>query len=132
MIFKTFDTIDPDKDMELLRTRGQHMRAKSLPPPMHIRVDHGPADGGGSGGEGEGGMESSLDRKPSHLRSKRGSVSPEPYVRGYVCSPCTHEHYHGALDFLADPIDLCTVYCFSCRAPILLAPRHFTRPTPPT
>ena len=76
LIFKKYDTIDPTEDADLLKTRALHMRAKSLPPPMHVRVEP-PASG--EGGE-EANAESSLDRKPSYLRGKRGSVSPEPYV----------------------------------------------------
>lgn len=90
IMFKKFDTIDPDEDLELLSGRNKHTRAKSLPPPMYIHVEPPPAERGEQ--DEEVNVESSLDRRPSYLRNKRGSVSPDPYVRQYMHILCMYLH----------------------------------------
>ena len=69
LIFKAYDTIDPEKDAMLQRP--QHVRAKSLPPPVQLQVEQLAVV-----------EETSLDRRPSHLRKHQDRpVSPDLSVR---------------------------------------------------
>lgn len=79
VMFKKFDTIDPDQDVDLIKDRAKHTRAKSLPPPMYICVEPPPEE------EEEEIAESCLDRRPSHLRNQLGS---DPYVRNKIDVKC--------------------------------------------
>ena len=109
MIFDTHQTIDPNKDVDLLTVQHKisHTRAKSLPPSMVVEVvrdDESPPpplppriqDESGEGVDGDGpqgevksgrdepgkGVESSLDRSPSHMRKflKKPAVDAVSWV----------------------------------------------------
>lgn len=83
LIFKEYETIDPEQDKLNLMLRKGHMRAKSLPPPVHLRVDAPPASAEEEEEE-EVGLESSLDRRPSYLRrAQGGAISPDPLVSSF-------------------------------------------------
>lgn len=80
-MFKQHEIIEPGKD----NLRKGHLRARSLPPPIHLRVDTLPESEGVTGEDREDediAVESSLDRKPSYLRRVHGgAISPDPSVR---------------------------------------------------
>lgn len=76
-IFNEYDIIDPQEDLELVKARKKHVRAKSLPPAVHVRVNDSARQDSYDSGE-DSAAESNLDRKPSYLR--KGGVSPEPTV----------------------------------------------------
>ena len=89
LIFKQYEVVDPEQDKLNLKLRKGHIRAQSLPPPMHLQVDAPPVS---EEGKEEVGVESSLDRKPSHLRRVQGgAVSPEPLVSSLYKHIVSHD-----------------------------------------
>ena len=86
LLFEGNDVINPQEDkIIIVSQRRTHLRAKSLPPPMQLRVDTCDQEEEEKK-RSQSPEESSLDRRPSYLRKVHpgGAISPDPSVRKYV------------------------------------------------
>lgn len=96
LLFKDNEVISPQEDKIIMDSQCRtHLRAKSLPPPMQLRVDTCDQEEEEEEEESTGPEESSLDRRPSYLRKVQGgSISPDPSVRKYILTPPYHMSTH--------------------------------------